>query len=100
MSVLDQLKKLDEQRAKLLDGAKEEALGKAKAAIAELNELGFSYKLVQGDGTLLVTRVIHREPPARKAEPNITLSEWARTWAGSMKSMPCRRAVLSRSASN
>src|ERR1017187_7524033 len=43
-TVLEQLKKLDEQRAKLLDGAK------AEEAIAELNELGFSYRLVEGDG--------------------------------------------------
>jgi hypothetical protein len=50
MSVLDQIKKLDEQREKLLADAKEEALTKAKAAIADLNSLGFGYKLVQGDG--------------------------------------------------
>lgn len=51
MSVLDQIKKLDEQREKLLADAKEEALTKAKAAIADLNSLGFGYKLVQGDGS-------------------------------------------------
>ena len=50
MSVLEQLKKLDEQRAKLLDGAKAEALKKAEEAVAELNEIGFSYRLVEGDG--------------------------------------------------
>jgi len=49
-SVLEQLKKLDEQRAKLLDGAKAEALKKAEEAVAELMELGFSYRLVEGDG--------------------------------------------------
>lgn len=48
MSVLEQLKKLDEQRAKLLDGAKAEALKKAEEAVAELNEIGFSYRLVEG----------------------------------------------------
>jgi hypothetical protein len=50
MSVLDQLKKLDEQRSSLLAGAKKEALDKAKAAVDELNTLGFSYSLVEGDG--------------------------------------------------
>lgn len=49
MSVIEQLKKLDEQRAKLLDGAKQEALAKAESAIKELNELGFHYQLVAGD---------------------------------------------------
>ncbi len=47
-SVLEQLKKLDEQRAKLLDGAKAEALKKAEEAVAELTELGFRYHLVEG----------------------------------------------------
>src|ERR1035437_4597117 len=51
MSVLEQLKKLDEQRAKLLDGAKAEALKKAEEAVAELNEIGFSYRLVEGGET-------------------------------------------------
>lgn len=49
MSVLDELKKLDDQRAKLIEGAKAEALKKAEAAIAELNALGFPYSLVAGD---------------------------------------------------
>ncbi len=50
-------------------------------------EIQFQAK-VQGDGTFLVTRVIHREPPARKAGPKMTLSEWAQKWAGSMKLEP------------
>jgi hypothetical protein len=49
VSVLEQLKKLDEQRAKLLEGAKTEAVKKAEEAVAELNELGFSYRLVEGE---------------------------------------------------
>ena len=48
MSVLEKLKALDEQRAKLLEGAKAEALDKAQKAVAELNELGFDYSLVEG----------------------------------------------------
>ncbi len=39
-SVLDQLKALDEERAKLLDGAKAEALKQAEKAIAQLNKKG------------------------------------------------------------
>ena len=46
MSVLEELKALDEKRAKLLEGAKAEALEKAQKAIADLNELGFHYRLV------------------------------------------------------
>lgn len=45
MSTMDQIKKLDEQRRKLLDDAKQEALEKAQRAIAELNSLGFNYTL-------------------------------------------------------
>jgi len=48
MSVLEKLKALDEQRSKLLEGAKSEALEKARQAVAELNELGFHYRLVEG----------------------------------------------------
>ena len=51
MSVLDQLKSLDEQRTKLLEEAKKEALEAAHKAIADLNELGFNYRLVEGPGT-------------------------------------------------
>lgn len=45
MSVLEKLKALDEQRAKLVEGAKSEALKKANDAIDELNSLGFHYHL-------------------------------------------------------
>jgi hypothetical protein len=48
-TVLEKLKALDAQRAQLLDGAKKEALENAEKAIAELNELGFHYRLVEGE---------------------------------------------------
>jgi hypothetical protein len=51
MSVLEKLKALDSQRAELLEGAKKEALDKAEKAVAELNELGFNYRLVEGGST-------------------------------------------------
>jgi hypothetical protein len=47
-SVLEKLKALDAQRAQLLEDAKKEALDNAKKAVAELNELGFHYSLVEG----------------------------------------------------
>jgi len=46
-NILTQLQELDQQRSKLLDGAKTEAMEKAQAAVAELNELGFNYQLVE-----------------------------------------------------
>jgi hypothetical protein len=49
VTVLEQLKKLDEQRSKLLADATVEAKKKADEAIAELNSLGYSYRLVEGD---------------------------------------------------
>jgi hypothetical protein len=48
MGVLEELKALDKQRSKLLEGAKAEALEKADKAIEELNDLGFHYSLVEG----------------------------------------------------
>ena len=50
-SVLEQLKALDEQRANLIEGAKEEALAAANEAIEDLNALGFSYHLVERRST-------------------------------------------------
>ena len=47
-TTLEKLKALDAQRAQLLDGAKKEALDNAEKAVAELNELGFHYTLVEG----------------------------------------------------
>lgn len=59
-SVLEQLKALDAQRAELLADAKQEALDKAEEAVADLNSLGFNYRLVEGTSTT-------REP--RKVAP-------------------------------
>jgi hypothetical protein len=50
-SVLEKLRALDTQRAQLLDDAKKEALEKVEKAVAELNELGFDYRLVEGAST-------------------------------------------------
>ena len=47
-TVLEKLKALDAQRATLLEDAKKEALDNAEKAVAELNELGFHYSLVEG----------------------------------------------------
>jgi hypothetical protein len=63
MTVLDKLKALDEERAKLLEDAKKEALEKAHKAIADLNELGFDYRLVEGPG-----RSRARKPPRQRSE--------------------------------
>lgn len=50
-TVLEQLKALDAQRAELLEGAKREALDKAERAVADLNSLGFAYRLIEGKET-------------------------------------------------
>ena len=49
-TALDQIKKLDEQRHRLLDNAKSEALGRVNEALNELNALGFSYSVNEGRG--------------------------------------------------
>jgi len=48
MTFMAQLKALDDQRAKLIDDAKHGALEKAHKAIADLNDLGFAYRLTEG----------------------------------------------------
>ena len=42
-STLQQIKKLDEERAKILESAKTDALTRAEEAINELTALGFDY---------------------------------------------------------
>jgi hypothetical protein len=46
-TTLQQLKKLDEERTKLLEGAKADALARAEEAINELTALGFDYELAE-----------------------------------------------------
>jgi hypothetical protein len=46
-TALQQIKKLDEERGKILEGAKKEALARAEEAIIELTALGFEYELVE-----------------------------------------------------
>jgi hypothetical protein len=47
-TAIQRIKDLDAERASIFDRAKEEALEKAKAAVAELNDLGFNYTLTNG----------------------------------------------------
>lgn len=47
MSVLNEIKKLEEQKKLLIEKAKKEALDKATNALKELADLGFKYQLVQ-----------------------------------------------------
>jgi hypothetical protein len=49
-SAIQRIKDLDAERASIFGHAKEEALEKAKAAVAELNSLGFNYMLTNGPG--------------------------------------------------
>jgi hypothetical protein len=50
MDILAKLKALDEQRSKIVEEAKAEALQEAHKAIAALNSLGFHYSLKEGNG--------------------------------------------------
>jgi DNA repair exonuclease SbcCD ATPase subunit len=46
-TALQQIKKLDEERGKILEAAKKEAVARAEEAINELTALGFDYELVE-----------------------------------------------------
>jgi hypothetical protein len=46
-TALQQIKKLDEERAKLLESAKNDALARAEEAVNELTALGFDYELAE-----------------------------------------------------
>lgn len=63
MSAIEELKKLeqqraklDEQHAKLAGEVKKELLSKAEAAVKELNDQGYNYRLVTGDSSTKATR--------------------------------------------
>jgi hypothetical protein len=47
-NIAEHIRKLDDQRKKLIEGAKAEALQSVQEAIENLNALGFSYHLVDG----------------------------------------------------
>jgi hypothetical protein len=64
---LEKLKALDEERAQLLEGAKKEALDNAERAVAELNELGFHYSLVEDASTARAPRKAASQTPKRQA---------------------------------
>ena len=49
MSVLDEIRKLDEKKAQLLETAKKEALDSANAALKTLRDLGFNYRITMED---------------------------------------------------
>jgi hypothetical protein len=66
-SVLEKLKALDAQRAQLLEGAKKEVLDKAEKAVAELNELGFDYSLVESASPERASRKAASHAPKRQA---------------------------------
>jgi hypothetical protein len=69
-TVLEKLKALDAQRAQLLGDAKKEALENAETAVAELNELGFDYRLVEGASTASTARAPRKaasQAPKRQA---------------------------------
>ena len=78
-SVLDQIRKLDEQKAKLLGDAKAEALIAAEAAIAALNELGFQYRLVEGGGSKPATT---RTPGTRRTGIRDEVLDFVKNKAG------------------
>jgi hypothetical protein len=67
-SVLEKLKALDAQRAQLLEGAKKEALDNAEKAVAELNELGFDYSLVEGASLARAPRKAGTQAPKRQSK--------------------------------
>jgi hypothetical protein len=48
-SAIQRIKELDDERAKIFDQAKEEALQKATQAVADLNALGLNYRLIIGN---------------------------------------------------
>jgi hypothetical protein len=66
-SAIQRIKELDAERASIFDQAKEEALEKAKAAVAELNALGLNYTLTNGSGRQAKTGSAKEKRPIKAA---------------------------------
>jgi hypothetical protein len=64
LGVLEELKALDEHRAKILTRAKLAALEKAEDAIAELSKLGFHYSLIENAHTEMAKGPRNERPQA------------------------------------
>jgi hypothetical protein len=50
-SIIDQIMELEAQKQALMSKAKSEALNAAEKAIADLNNLGFNYRIIEGSST-------------------------------------------------
>jgi hypothetical protein len=64
-SAIQRIKELDAERASIFEQAKEEALEKAKAAVAELNALGLNYTLTNGPEGKARPHPLKRNVPSR-----------------------------------
>lgn len=60
-SIIDQIMELEAKKQALMAQAKTEALKAAEKAIADLNNLGFNYRLVEGTATR-TTSTTNRSP--------------------------------------
>lgn len=63
--VLDQIRQLEEQKQALLNEARDALVKAAQSAIDELNELGFTYQLVEGNRTRSTPSSSSRRPGVR-----------------------------------
>jgi hypothetical protein len=71
-TALQQIKKLDEERAKLLESAKADALARAEEAINELIALGFDYELAEPARETARKTKTTRKAPAPNHHPKGT----------------------------
>jgi DNA-binding protein H-NS len=76
-SAIDRIKKLDAERAKIFEEAKNEALTKAQEGVEELNSLGFHFTLTDGAARKKGKRTRSGLPPKFRHPSNPSL-----TWAG------------------
>jgi hypothetical protein len=100
-SAIQRIKELDEERARIFDQAKEEALEKAKAAVEELNALGLDYTLVDGEGktarapkAAASNKVTVRDAPCSVCEFQTSPPHDARAHRGQSKKKPFTAAEL------
>ena len=103
-TTLQQLKKLDEERTKLLEGAKADALARAEEAINELIALGFAYELAEPGRTTARKPTTARKGSAPDHHPKgvCSICGWAtnpphdkRTHRAQTKKKPFTDAELS-----
>lgn len=99
-TVYEQIMELEAQKQKLLDTAKRDLLKQAEKAIADLNNLGFNYRLVEGAAPATRTTGGRRSTVSQDVYNTIKNAPEGMTRAGVLEAMSAEDDKAKQSVSN